>query len=66
MSRWKNTTRTLPKEGDVVLCWWGEKPGLFGVATFARPGHWHDPEDDEDDYRDPDYWMPLPKEPEDA
>lgn len=67
--RWRNTTKTLPAEGATVLCWWGdltEPPAkdCYGVATYARPGHWHEPENDEDDYRDPDYWMDLPKRPE--
>lgn len=26
-------------------------------------GRWHEPDDDEDDYRAPDFWMPLPEAP---
>jgi len=64
LMKWKSTEKHLPEEGDTVLCWWGpEDPGLYGVATYARPEHWHDPEDDEDDYRTPEFWMPLPASP---
>lgn len=65
--RWRNTTLKPPEEGSTVLCWWGPAKngddGMFGVAVYARPGHWHEPENDDDDFRDPDYWMPLPKGP---
>lgn len=63
---WKSTAKHLPKEGTTVLGWWGpanDDGGCYAVATFARPGHWHDPDDDEDDYRTPEYWMPLPLPP---
>lgn len=61
---WKKTTGKLPEEGETVLGFWGiEKPGSFGVVTYARPGLWHDPEDDEDDFRAPEFWMRLPASP---
>ena len=61
---WKATDKHLPKEGDTVLGFWGiEAPGMFGVVTYSAPGHWHEPEDDEDDYRAPQFWMPLPDSP---
>lgn len=69
-SRWKSTDKILPNEGATVLCWFG--PGdthpeqCYAVATYARVGYWHNPEDDEDGYRDPDYWMPLPASPEET
>lgn len=63
--KWKTTSKHLPEEGATVLGWWGEAPGTFCVATYARPGHWHDPENDEDDYRTPEYWTPLPTPPGD-
>ncbi len=64
-SSWTPLTRRLPAEGSVVLAFWTPAKGgmvnadCFGVATFVRPGHWHNPDDDEDDYRDPTHWMPL-------
>jgi hypothetical protein len=68
--RWKNTTKKLPEEGSTVLGWWGpadnDDGGVYGVVVYASPGRWHEPENDEEDFRDPDYWMPLPKAPEAA
>ena len=63
--KWKNAARKLPKEGSTVLGYWGEfgQKGTYGVATYARPGHWHEPENDDDDFREPEYWMDLPPSP---
>ena len=66
MAKWKTTAKKLPEEGATVLCWWGpEQPGTFGVATYQGHDHWHEPEDDEDDYRTPEAWMELPSPPGD-
>lgn len=65
--RWKTTAKHLPEEGTSVLCWWaGGKngEGTFGVATYSGSDHWHEPEDDEDDYRTPEHWQPLPPQPQ--
>ena len=62
--KWKSTAKHLPKEGSTVLCCWGiEAPGTMGVATYSGSDHWHEPEDDEDDYRRPEHWMELPASP---
>lgn len=64
--KWKTTSKTLPPEGSTVLGYWA--PGVpggndcYGVVTYAPP-LWHDPENDEDDFRPPDYWMGLPTPP---
>lgn len=63
--KWKTTSKHLPEEGATVLCWWGpERPGAYGVATYAGSDRWHEPEDDEDDYRTPEHWQPLPPPPQ--
>ena len=63
---WRRVTRNLPEDGVPVLCYWKPQvPGgrdCIGVAMRDH-GSWHDPEDDEDDYRDPTHWMPLPEPP---
>lgn len=62
--KWKSTAKHLPKEGSTVLCCWGiEPPGTMGVATYSGGDLWHEPEDDEDDYRAPEHWMELPPSP---
>ena len=65
--RWKNAKKHLPDDGATVLGFWGiEKPGSFGVVTYAGNGLWHEPEDDEDDFRAPEFWMVLPDSPLDG
>ena len=62
--KWIDSTRRKPKEGEQVLCYWSVDglPGTFGVAV--RYGdHWHEPEDDENDFREPEYWQKLPPAP---
>ena len=63
MARWKMTSKRPPEEGATVLCAWGPEPVCYGVAVYARAGHWHDVDDDEDDYRDPEFWTELPASP---
>lgn len=65
MTRWQKTHDKLPEEGNTVLAFWDAVGGggSYGVALFARPGLWHEPENDENDFRTPDYWMPLPPPP---
>jgi len=64
---WIATANKKPKKGQTILAFWTPKigpvhPGCFATATYY-PGHWHNPEDDEDDYAEPTHWMPLPKAP---
>lgn len=65
----------LPVVGQPVLVYWSFKRPLtppdqhecpFAVAEWN--GHyWHNPDFDDDDYRDPDWWMQIPPTPlEDA
>lgn len=62
--KWKTTAKHLPEEGTTVLGFWGiEPPGSYAVVTYARPGLWHDPDDDEDDFRYPEFWTELPASP---
>jgi hypothetical protein len=62
--KWKTTNKRRPKEGSIVLGFWGEDAkGSYGVVKFSGGGHWHEPEDDENDYRAPDYWRELPASP---
>ncbi len=62
--KWKSVAKHQPEEGSTVLAFWGiERPGSFAVVTYARPGLWHDPEDDEDDFREPEWWTELPPSP---
>jgi hypothetical protein len=35
----------------------------MGVATYSGSDQWHEPEDDEDDYRAPEWWRQLPDAP---
>lgn len=63
-AKWIHVKEQLPEDGQTVLGSWGiEGPGMCGVATYER-GEWHEPEDDEDTYRSPEFWMPLPASPE--
>ena len=63
-TRWKTTAKHLPEEGSTVLgCWGIEGPGHMAVVTYSGGNLWHDPEDDEDDYRAPEHWTPLPSSP---
>jgi hypothetical protein len=59
----------LPEPGTTVLAWWDfvQEKGTPTETNFAIAhynGHyWHAADDDEDDYRDPIAWMPLPEGP---
>ena len=67
--RWKDTKVTVPADGDDVIGYWtskgvtGGKDDISVVHYYA--GMWHEPSDDEDDYRAPDLWMALPSAPAD-
>lgn len=62
---WIPVSKKLPREGETVLCFFapmvGEKfdGANFATATMSAPHHWHNPEDDEDDYAVPSLWMPI-------
>jgi hypothetical protein len=66
--RWIPVSKKLPEEGATVLAFWHPMSGgpptgqSWGVTTYC-PGHWHNPEDDEDDYATPSHWQPLPSAP---
>ena len=67
-NRWKPTAKAYPEPGSTVLAFWTPvggpfHAGCFAVATCANATHWHNPEDDEDDYAVPSHWMPLPEAP---
>lgn len=67
---WVPVSERLPEAGVTVLALWLPEDRRipidptkhYGVATYW-PGHWHNPEDDEDQYVEPTYWMPLPAPP---
>ena len=59
---------TAPKDGTVMFGFW--KPpggkvhgGCYGVTTWES-GTWCNPEDSDDTYVSPDFWMPLPAAPQ--
>lgn len=60
----------LPEPGVPVLAYWDfvQEKGTqteSNCAIAAYNGHyWHAADDDEDDYRDPIAWMPLPEAPQ--
>lgn len=64
--RWRDTKVTVPCDGDNVLGYWvpSAPGGNFDCdVVHYYSGRWHEPDNDEDDYRAPDFWMPLPKFP---
>lgn len=67
--RWRDTKVTVPCDGDNVLGYWASNqsgPGFDCDVVHYYGGHWHEPSDDEDDFRAPDFWMPLPEMPNGA
>lgn len=68
-TNWVFTYKRLPEVGSTVLGFWNPmgspvKPNCYAVATFSGHTHWHDPEDDEDDYAVPLAWAQLPEPPD--
>jgi hypothetical protein len=66
---WKTTAKRKPVEGQQVLCYWA--PAMVGGAeaygvAVLNGGMWYEPEDDENDFREPTLWMPLPDLPVDG
>lgn len=64
--RWRDTKVTVPCDGDNVLGYWAPNqsgPGFDCDVVHYYGGHWHEPDNDEDDFRAPDFWMPLPEAP---
>lgn len=66
--KWVRTGVTLPEDGQTVLAYWEfvQEPhpneSNYGVVTFN--GHmWHEPADDEVDFRQPEWWAALPAGP---
>lgn len=62
---WHNTAERAPEEASIVLGLWYGPDGRpqQAVVVYARQGYWHNEDDDEDDYRGPDYWRDLPETP---
>jgi hypothetical protein len=67
---WIRVDDMLPEVGRTVIAFW--PPYLKGsdvtgrnysIAQYSGSEHWHNPEDDEDDYSVPSHWMPLPNPP---
>ena len=64
---WTKTAIAVPRDGDTVLCYWAKDKlhrmdKYIGEAEYGG-GQWYNPENDEDDYRVPTHWMPLPPSP---
>ena len=64
MSKWTSTKEQLPDAGSTVLAFWPPRAGpvhagCFATATYAAPGHWHNPEDDDDDFIEPTHWISI-------
>lgn len=59
---WVRTNDERPVAGSIVLGWW--RAGEYGVVEYAGNNRWVNPEDDEDDYARPDYWMLIPPPPQ--
>lgn len=55
--KWRLTADEKPEGHVFVICLWKDE---VGVAVHTSGHRWHNPEDDDDDYREPDYWMYLP------
>ena len=67
---WTKTAIAVPRDGDTVLCYWAKDKlhrmdKYIGEAEYGG-GQWYNPENDEDDYRVPTHWMPLPPSPTDT
>jgi hypothetical protein len=62
---WIPVSERLPKVGETVLCFFAPMKGEkvsganFATATMSAPHHWHNPEDDEDDYTIPALWQRI-------
>lgn len=76
MVDWIKTEERRPKDGATVLAYWydpliGSQAPMYGVTEYhyrkARQelnSHiWHAVDNDEDDYREPEYWAQLPEAP---
>jgi len=66
-SEWVSVEERQPEPGSTVLAFWEPRSGpvtnqCWGLASYW-PGHWHNPEDDEDDYCAPTFWRRLPARP---
>lgn len=60
--KWR--TKLQPDNGQRVLAFWEtESPGGDMCVAIYACGSWSNPDNDEDDYRAPDAWMPLPEPP---
>jgi hypothetical protein len=58
---WVESEKQLPPFGQRVLgCWLGEATEI-DVAIYA--GEWQDPENEDDTYAQPKFWMSLPEAP---
>jgi hypothetical protein len=70
---WIRSEQRRPTEGAVVLAYWNDGTGGISMdtaeyhrvhATHELNAHiWHRPHAPDDDYREPEFWMPLPDAP---
>ena len=65
--RWVNVKERQPENGSIVICYWpADKPHnldqCIGDSEYCD-GRWYRPDNDEDDYREPSHWMPMPSAP---
>jgi hypothetical protein len=65
VAAWISVSERLPKIGETVLCFFAPIVGMmvdganFATATMSAPDHWHNPDDDEDDYVIPTLWQRI-------
>lgn len=64
---WVSVKERLPEPGSTVLGLWrnmeAQQESAYAVVHCATKHHWHNPDDDEDDFCAPTHWQPLPQPP---
>jgi hypothetical protein len=69
MNEWISVKEKLPPEGVAVLAYWKfTQTDLWKESNYEvvwlQGGTWWQADDSDQDYRAPDFWMPLPKAPD--